>query len=153
MRAGKKMFLFSKYSLACICAVKLCLGFVVGLFKWTSVILFQSGGSEPSWVGQPGFPTTSVESQTEPVFHQLFVDWLTSCHSSPTAVLALRASWVWRERVRVSLFYAVAHGSSRSREISLSCPDQPLLNAKVTALRGCETGSGVYLLEWWVIAA
>lgn len=112
------------------------------LFSFSQEVLNPAGQSNLA------SPTTSAESQMEPVTHQLFVDWLTSCHSSPTAVLALRGSWVWRERVRVSLFCAAALGNSRSRDISLNCSDQPLLNAKVTALSGCETGSGVYLLEW-----
>lgn len=40
-----------------------------------------------------------------------------------------------------------AHGSSRSRDVSLNCSDQPLLNSKVTDLSECEAGrgSGVYL--------
>lgn len=125
------MFLFFKYSLACVCVVKLCLGFVFGfffvcVFFLNEHLLFSLGPAflNPTGQGNLASSTTSAESQMEPVFCQLLIDWLTShyspptvllalrgsgvCQSPPTSVLALRGSWVWREGVRVSLF--CAHG-------------------------------------------
>lgn len=149
------MFLFSKYSLAWIFVIKLCLGFV-GLFffhfffKWTSVILFQSKGSEPSWAGQLGFFHHLCESQVEPVICQLFVDWLTSHHSSPTAVLALRGSRVGKEGVRVSLSYVHSPWEFQEQGYFIK-----LLWSASHYCMMCmwSRGSGLYLLEWWVITA
>ena len=84
----------------------------------------------------------------EPAFCQLLMDWLTShrapptavlalkgswvCHSPPTSVLALGGSWVWREgsesACSVHMGVCTAYGSSRSRDISLSCSNHVLLN-------------------------
>lgn len=41
----------------------------------------------------------------------------------------------------------VAHGSSRSRNISLNCSDQPLLDDVWV-----KQAEDLYFLEWWVIA-
>jgi len=41
----------------------------------------------------------------------------------------------------------VAHGSSRSRNISLNCSDQPLLDNVWV-----KQAEDLYFLEWWVIA-
>lgn len=48
------MFLFFKYSLACIYVVKLCLGVYFFFFN-EHLLFFQLRVSEPNWAGQLGF--------------------------------------------------------------------------------------------------